>query len=246
MAKLARSFTLLAMAALASGAAAAQTIDDVTTARFEGRFLEAADLGEAVGTSAGYALAAQSLAIYGHHVAAAHEEKQAVLSRAVELAERAVELDDSSALAHQELAHAMGRYAETLPPTQALSGGYPEKTIASMKRGLEIDPDFVYGHLAIGGWHAKIIDAAGFFGALIYGASEDASLASYQRATELAPDNVIVMAGYAIGLLLLDPDDFRDQAEALLARIEAAPKEDAYERLMHQELLKHFAAIDGE
>ena len=246
MAKLARPVALLAMVSLAAGAAAAQTIDDVTTARFEGRFLEAADLGEAVGTSEGYALAAQALAIYGYHLAATKEEKQAVLLRAIDLGERAVALDDGNKLAHQELAHAMGRYAETLPTTQALSGGYAEKTIALMKRGLEIDPDFVYGHLAVGGWHARIVDAAGFLGAVIYGASEDEALAHYQRATELAPDNVIVMGGYAIGLLQLDPDDFRGQAEELLARIEAAPKEAAFERLMHQEVLKHFAAIDGD
>ncbi|MCY3597381.1 MAG: hypothetical protein OXG71_08105, partial [Rhodospirillales bacterium] len=89
------------------------------------------------------------------------------------------------------------------------------------------------------------INAAGFLGALIYGASEDEAIAHYQRATELAPDNVIVMAGQAIGLLMLDDDDYRGQVEELLTRIEAAPKEDAYERLMHEEVLKHLEAIDG-
>ena len=245
MVHVSRLVALFAIPVLFSGAAAAQTVDEVLTARFEGRFLEAADLAEGLGTSEGYALGAQALAIYGHHLAATREEAQATLLRAIDLAEKAVELDDSSPLAHQELAHAMGRYAETLPTTEALSGGYAEKTIASMRRGLELDPDFVYGHLAVAGWHARIINAAGFLGALIYGASEDEAIAHYQRATELGPDNVIVMAGHAIGLLMLDDDDYRGQVEELLTRIEAAPKEDAYERLMHEEVLKHLEAIDG-
>ena len=236
---------LLAVVVLTAGVAAAQTIEDAVTAHFEGRFLAAADLGEAIDTSEGYALAAQSLTIYGHHLATTKAEQQAVLLRAMDLGERAVELDDTNPFAHQALAHAMGRYAETLPIIQALRDGYAEKTMASMKRGLTIDPDYVYGHLAVGSWHAKIIDAAGLLAAVIYGASEDRALDHYRRAIELAPDNVIVMAGFAIGLLQLDAPGFRDQAEELLARIEAAPKEAAFERLLHREVLEYFAALDG-
>ena len=53
----------------------AQSIDDARAAFDEGRFLEAADLAEAVGTSTGFALAAQSLAVYGYHLAG-EEERQ--------------------------------------------------------------------------------------------------------------------------------------------------------------------------
>ena len=46
--------------------ASAQSLEEARSAFSEGRFLEAAELGEALGTSAGYALAARSLTVYAH------------------------------------------------------------------------------------------------------------------------------------------------------------------------------------
>ena len=53
--------------------ASAQSIGDAELACTEGRFLEAADIAEALGTSDGYAQAAKSLAVYGHYVATEEE-----------------------------------------------------------------------------------------------------------------------------------------------------------------------------
>ncbi|MXX04434.1 MAG: hypothetical protein F4Z49_11930, partial [Gemmatimonadetes bacterium] len=64
LARIARLATVGALVLLAVGANA-QSIDDARIAFEEGRFLEAADLAEALGTSVGYALAAQSLAVHG-------------------------------------------------------------------------------------------------------------------------------------------------------------------------------------
>ena len=56
-----RSIVLIALL-IAPSVALAATLDEAETAYIEGRYLEAAELGEALGTSAGYALAADALA----------------------------------------------------------------------------------------------------------------------------------------------------------------------------------------
>ena len=77
----------------------AQTIDQARAAFEEGRFLEAADLAESLETSAGYALATQSLAVYGHYVAQ-EEDRIGFLNRAMELGEAAVRADSTNPEAH--------------------------------------------------------------------------------------------------------------------------------------------------
>ena len=209
MAKLARPFALLAIVILASGAAAAQTIEDVTTAPFRGQVPRG---GRSWRSGWNLGRVCLGCAIPGdlRTPSRRDEGREAGCSisgcRSGPSGPSSLTTPTSSRIKSWRTPWD-GTRKHSRPP-QALSGGYAEKTIASMKRGLEIDPDFVYGHLAIGGWNAKIIDAAGFLGAVIYGASEDAALAHYQRATELAPDNVIVMAGYAIGLLPARPRRF--------------------------------------
>ena len=97
---------------LLAGTAAAQSLEAARAAQDEGRFIEAARLGEALGTADGYALAAESLAIHGYYVAK-EPEKEALFERAMGLAEEAVRLDPVNPEAHLQSAHAMGRYAQT-------------------------------------------------------------------------------------------------------------------------------------
>ena len=83
---------LIAVGSLALGAAdaSAQSIGDAEVAFTEGRFLEAADIAEALGTSDGYALAAKSLAVYGHYVATEEDDRDEVIDRAIRMGEDAV------------------------------------------------------------------------------------------------------------------------------------------------------------
>ena len=94
-----------------SGAAGAQTMEQMRAVYAQGRFVEAAELGAAIKTSASHALAAQSLAMQGHFFAKG-DEKKALFERAVELAREAVRLDTANPEAHIQPAHATGRYAQ--------------------------------------------------------------------------------------------------------------------------------------
>ena len=62
----------------------AESMEDAKAAFAEGRFADAAVIAEAAGTSEGYALAARSLAVYGHY-AAPEEEKKELFERALQL-----------------------------------------------------------------------------------------------------------------------------------------------------------------
>ena len=118
-----------------SGAAGAQTMEQMRAVYAQGRFVEAAELGAALKTSESHALAAQSLAMQGHFFAKG-DEKKALFERAVELAREAVRLDTANPGAHIQPAHATGRYAQAIGFLQAVAGGYATKVRESIEEAL--------------------------------------------------------------------------------------------------------------
>lgn len=82
----------LSCSLLLTGAASGQSMDAARTALSEGRFLEAAEIGEALNTSDGYALAAEALAIHGHYLAA-EDTRTELLDRAMQVGQEAIRSD---------------------------------------------------------------------------------------------------------------------------------------------------------
>ena len=119
--------------------ATAQSIEDANAAYAEGRFVEAADMGEALGTSDGYALAAKSLAVYAHYEGS-DEEFSEVVERAIRMGEEAVAADPTNPDAHYQSAHAVGRYAQRVGAFTALREGLAGKIRDLLEATLAIDP----------------------------------------------------------------------------------------------------------
>lgn len=212
---------------------AASSLEDARAAWTQGRFVEAARIGEGLATSEGYALAARSLSVHAVHVATGDDGK-AMLERATALARRAVELDPDNAEAHVELAHAIGRYAEAIGPYKAANEGYADKIRAVVDTALRLDPDLVAAHLSNGGWHAGIVGTVGSFLAhLTYGATEGDAVDAFEHALRLGPDVKAVPYQYALGLLRIDEDEHREKAQDLLERAIALAPANAFERLVH-------------
>ena len=249
MATIMTKTTLPAFAAivhlLLAGVAAAQTIEAARAAQDDGHFIEAARLGEDLGTSAGYALAAESLAIYGYYVAR-EPEKEALFERAMRLAEEAIRLDPVNPQAHLQSAHAMGRYAQTIGAVKALAQGYAGKVRKAIENALARDPEMAGAHLSLATWHAEIIDGAGLAARLVFRASRKRALAHYERALELAPDEKLAYLEYALGLLLLKKKRDRGKAKDLLARAIETPSKDAYDRLLHELAVEKLAGLGGK
>lgn len=225
-------------------AAGAQTAEQVRATHAQGRFVEAAEMGVALKTSEGYALAALALAMQGY-VVAKDEDKQGFFQRSVELAEEAVRLDPANPEAHIQLAHARGRYAQTIGFLQAVTGGYATKVRESVEEALRLDPDKAAGHLSLATWHAEIVHAAGGMARFLYGATEKKARGHYDRALELMPDAKVVCVEYAYGLLLLDEEGNREEARRLLERAVKKPSKDAVDRFYHKRALARLAALEG-
>ena len=236
---------LIALAGLwvAVAPALAEAPEAVLAAFAEGRFLEAADLGEAAATPDSLALAARALVVHGYYLAEAGA-KQALFTRAVGLAEAAVAGDAGNAQAHLRHAHAMGRYAQTVSVLEALGDGYAERIRAALDNALAIEPDLVPALLSLAAWHAEIVASAGFLANLLYGATEDDALALYGRAHALAPDSHGANLEYAIGLLTLDDDDNCGQARDLLTHAATLPTANAYEKIIRGQAEARLGVLD--
>ena len=229
--------------ALSAATAHAQSIEDARAAFREGRFLEAAELGEAEETSGGYALAAQSLAVYGHYVAP-EEDRNAVLERAVELGEAAVEADPANADAHLQAAHALGRRALSIGRLSALREGMAGRIRDFLDAALAIRPDFADAHVALGSWHADI-DAAGRIARWMFGGDREEAIIHFERALELAPDSKAVLLEYGLRLPELDRDGGRERAREMLSRAAELPARDAYGEFIHGDVVEALASLDG-
>ena len=103
-------FLVCCCMALENSLASADTrfFDEARAAYAAGWFAEAAGIAESLQTAEGYALAAESLTIHAHHIAA-DGEREALLERAIGLAEKAVDSDPGNADAYLQMARAMGR-----------------------------------------------------------------------------------------------------------------------------------------
>ena len=228
-----------------SASAAAESIEAARAAFSEGEYVKAAELGEALGTASGHALAAEALAIYAHYLAE-QEDKAPLLQRAMRLAETAIELDPGSAEAHLQSAHATGRYSQLFAPMKAMREGYPKQVRASIEQAVELDPGHFGAHLSLASWHAEAIGKGGMMARALLGANRKTALAHFEQAMALAPDRNVVLIEYASGLLMLERRKGRSEARDLLVRAIKLPPQDAFQRILHELAVERLAALDGD
>ena len=227
-----------------AGVVAARSIDGMNAAFTAGDFVEVAEMADAVGTAEAYALAANSLSIYGHYVAEG-DARLPLFERAMQLARKAVELDAGDPLAYFQLAHSMGRYSQQIGVGKALKGGYAEKVRDALDTALKLDPDFAPTHVSYATWHMELVQKGGFVAALAYGASRKKGIAHFERALALDPQLKVALHNYAVALLRINKTGNRDKAINLLARnIKIKPK-NAFEKIIHQESVNQLAALEN-
>ena len=232
---------ILAAVGLAAVDVSAQSIDDARSAYADGRFVEAADIAEALGTSEAYALAAKSLAVYAHYEAT-DEEFDEFVERAMRMGEEAVAADPGNAEAHYQSAHAVGRYAQRVGAWTALRQGLAGKIRELLEATMAVDPDHADAHLALGGWHADI-HAEGRIARMMYGGDREEAIALFERALELEPESKIVLHAYGIRLPRLDEENGVERARAMLEKALGLPVRDAYEEYVHLDVLDGLDAL---
>ncbi|MXX04653.1 MAG: hypothetical protein F4Z49_13055 [Gemmatimonadetes bacterium] len=158
----------------------------------------------------------------------------------MKLGEEAVRADSTNQEAYYQSAHAVGRYSLTVGRFTALRRGLAGRVRGLLESALAIDPDFAEAHMAFGSWHAGIA-RAGRVARFLYKGNRESAVFHYERALELAPDLMIVLLEYALNLPDLDREGGRERAGELLSKAAGLPARDAFEALIHQDVLEALA-----
>lgn len=219
--------------------AGAQSLEDARSAYEEGRFLEAAELAEALGTSDGYALAAQSLSLHAHYFAT-EDEWEELVDRAIEMSDEAMGADSTNAEAHYQAAHALGRYAQGIGAFTALRQGLAGRIRERLDAAIRLDPYLWEARLALGGWHADIA-AEGFIARRMYGGNRPAAVVLFEQALQMAPESRVVLYEYAIRLPDLDEENGEERAREMLDAASRLPVVDAYDGIIQELVLEAVA-----
>lgn len=204
---------------------------DAWIAFHAGEFERAEQEGLAAGW-AGYAAANKASCVHAIYLEPSRTAKCARLQEVAERCERQQSEQPDNPAAFYWHAYALGRYAQEISVVQALAQGIGGKVKASLDTALGLAPRHADAHVALGVYHAEVIDKTGaVFGRLGYGASRDDAIAHFKTALTLNPGSAIARVEYARGLLMLDGRAGREEANALLRAAAAAEPHDAMERL---------------
>ncbi|HEY9064020.1 MAG TPA: hypothetical protein VIO33_03495 [Burkholderiaceae bacterium] len=195
-----------------------------------GEFQKAAEAGVKAG-GAGITAANKAQAIYANYLEKSEKAKLALLMEVAERAEAQIAEDPKNANAHYFLAYALGRYSQGISIAKALAQGLGGKVKSALETTIKLAPKHADAHIALGAFHAEIIDKVGALLGRTQGASKDAGIANYKTALKLNPTSAIAMVEYANGLVMLEGEKKMKEATQLYEDAAATTPMDAMERL---------------
>ena len=195
-----------------------------------GEFQAAHDAGLAAG-GAGVTVANKAQGIYANYL----EKKEKVkLEMFLEIAERAEaqQADDpKNPNAWYWQAYALGRYGQGISVAKALAQGLGSKVKTALETTIQLAPKHADAHIALGAFHAEVIDKVGKLLGKTQGADTATGLKMFEQALKLNPASAIAMIERANGLVMLEGDKRMKEAEQLYADAAACEAMDAMELL---------------
>ncbi len=195
-----------------------------------GEFQKATEAGLKLG-GAGITVANKAQAIYANYLEKSEKNKFALLLEVVERAEAQAAEEPKNPNAHYLMAYALGRYSQGISVAKALTQGLGSKVKTALEAAIKLQPKHADAHIALGSFHAEVIDKVGSLLGRTQGASKDAGLTMFKTALKLNPSSAIAMIEYANGLVMLEGDKKMKEAEKLYADAAAFDAQDAMERL---------------
>lgn len=196
-----------------------------------GDFEKATQLGLEVGMD-GYSVANKATCIYATYLEENEKKRISIFEEVAKRCEEQQAAQPKNAAAFYWHAYALGRYAQGISVVKALSQGIAKKVRVSLDTTLELAPKHADAHIAMGAYHAEIIDAVGsMIGNMTYGVKKDESYKNFKAALALNPGSAIARIEYANALLKLDGKKKMDEAVALYEEAAACEAADAMERL---------------
>lgn len=196
-----------------------------------GRFEEAVATGLTAG-GAGLTAALKAQAIYANGVEKKAPQQVALFEDVMQRAQAQAQAEPKNANAHYLYAYAAGRYSQRISVAKALSQGYGGKIRAALEAALKLSPKHAEAHIAMGAYHAEIIDKVGaLVGGLTYGAKREAGEEHFAKAAKLAPRSPIAFIEQANGLVMMHGKKRVEEAGALYEKAAGMKPRDAMERL---------------
>lgn len=195
-----------------------------------GEFQKAYDAGLKAG-GAGFTAANKAQSIYANYLEKSEKTKLAMFLEVAERAEAMAGEDPKDFNAHYFMAYALGRYSQGISVAKALSQGLGGKVKNALETAIRLQPKHADAHIALGTFHAEVIDKVGKLLGRTQGADASTGIRMFQQALKLNPASAIAMVEYANGLVMLEGDKKMKDAEKLYADAAACEPMDAMEKL---------------
>jgi tetratricopeptide (TPR) repeat protein len=196
-----------------------------------GDFQRAAEAGLRAG-GAGVTLANKATCMYANYLEKAERVRLDLFTEVAQRAQSQAAREPSNPNAWYWQAYALGRYSQAISVAKALAQGLAGRIKEALERTIKLQPRHADAHIALGTFHAEVIDKVGALVAgMTYGASKELGLQLFQDGLRLNPASAIAMVEYANGLLMLDGDERMGEATQLYQQAAGCEPVDAVERL---------------
>jgi tetratricopeptide (TPR) repeat protein len=195
-----------------------------------GDFQKACEAGLKAG-GAGVTVANKAQAIYANYLEKSEKAKLDLFMEVAQRAEAQAAEEPKNPNAHYWMAYALGRYSQGISVAKALAQGLGGKVKSALETTIKLSPKHADAHIALGAFHAEVIDKVGKLLARTQGADAATGLKMYQQALKLNPASAIARIEYANGLVMLEGDKRLKEAEKLYAEAAECKPLDAMERL---------------
>lgn len=208
-----------------------------------GDFEKASKLGLDVGLM-GYSVANKATCIYANYLEKNEEKKLNLYEKVAMRCEEQQAEYPEVASAYYWHAYALGRYAQGISIIEALSQGIGGKVKKSLDMTIKLIPQHADAYIALGVYHAEIIDkVGGMIGGITYGANKEEGIRMFKKALALNPESAIVKIEYANALIMFEGKRKMHEALALYEEAAAFQPKDAMERLDVQKAINEIEEI---
>lgn len=196
----------------------------------QGAFEQAAQAGLAAGGD-GLTVANRAMTLQATHLETCEKTRLDLLLEAASQAQRQTQAQPDNPNAWYAQAIALGRYSQGISVAKALAQGLGGKVKAALERTISLHPSHPDAHIALGLFHAEVIDKVGaLIGGMTYGVQRETGERLLRDGLRLHR-SALAMLEAANGLLMLDGETARDEAQALYEEAAACEPLDAVERL---------------
>jgi tetratricopeptide (TPR) repeat protein len=195
-----------------------------------GEFRKARAAGLEAG-GAGITVANKAEAIHANYLETSEKARLAMFLEVAGRAEAQANADPGAANAHYWMAYALGRYSQGISVARALALGLGGKVKTALETTIRLAPSHADARIALGAFHAEVIDRVGRLLGKTQGADAATGLKMFKEALALNPDSAIARVEYANGLVMLEGEKRLKEADKLYAEAAACEAADAMERL---------------